>query len=384
MFDRVLLMAEGRIAFLGLTSDALEFFKRSGKMCPKNFNPADFFIACLAVNPECEDESRLEISKICDKYDAEDGLAVREMVQQNKRSDDFIVEDNSPMYKTGYFGQFSAVFKRSIFQVIRQPDQLRIKAIQTIMLGVLIGLLFLNQELNQAGALNLQSCLFLMLTNMSFNNAFSVVNTFCADLTVVRREHENMMYRSDVFFWAKCLAELPVILMQPVVFVGVIYYMVGFYQGVENFFICMGIVVLIANIGVSYGYLISCMSKSLEMAMAISAPLLIPLMVFGGFLINSNSVPVWYVWLQYISWFNYGNEALSINQWRDVDSVSCSDLSPTQNSTCKSTGEAQLEFFAFKTSNFGFDIGMLVVLLVGYRLLAFIFLYIKFYRRKSD
>ena len=35
-------------------------------------------------------------------------------------------------------------------------------------------------------------------------------------------------------------------------------------------------------------------------------------------------------------------------------------------------------------SNFGFDIGMLVVLLVGYRLLAFIFLYIKFYRRKSD
>ena len=44
----------------------------------------------------------------------------------------FYEQDNSPMYKTGYFGQFSAVFKRSIFQVIRQPDQLRIKAIQTI------------------------------------------------------------------------------------------------------------------------------------------------------------------------------------------------------------------------------------------------------------
>lgn len=36
-------------------------------------------------------------------------------------------------------------------------------------------------------------------------------------------------------------------------------------------------------------------------------------------------MPDWLVWIQYISWFYYGNEALTINQWKDVgeDEITC-------------------------------------------------------------
>ena len=42
--------------------------------------------------------------------------------------------------------------------------------------------------------------------------------------------------------------------------------------------------------------------------------------VFTRFFHNS-SVPVYFVWLKYISWFMYGYEALIINQWKDYGQI---------------------------------------------------------------
>ena len=38
---------------------------------------------------------------------------------------------------------------------------------------------------------------------------------------------------------------------------------------------------------VGFGYMTSCIAPSLQIALAISAPLLIPLMIFGGFFLDS-------------------------------------------------------------------------------------------------
>ena len=32
-------------------------------------------------------------------------------------------------------------------------------------------------------------------------------------------------------------------------------------------------------------------------------------------------MPVYFVWLKYLSWFKYSNEYLAVNQWKDVSSI---------------------------------------------------------------
>ena len=66
------------------------------------------------------------------------------------------------------------------------------------------------------------------------------------------------------------------------------------------------------------GYFISCLASTPQVALAISAPLIIPVLLFGGFFLQNGSVPVYLDWLRYLSWFMYGNEALSVNQWYNV------------------------------------------------------------------
>lgn len=61
------------------------------------------------------------------------------------------------------------------------------------------------------------------------------------------------MYRTDVYFLSKMLAELPFHVIYPFAFVAVSYHMVGFTDDVINFFICAGIVVLVANCAISFG-----------------------------------------------------------------------------------------------------------------------------------
>ena len=49
--------------------------------------------------------------------------------------------------------------------------------------------------------------------------------------------------------------------------------------------------------------MVSCLANSNQMAQAISAPLIIPFMLFGGFFLANDAVPVYFIWLRYVSWF---------------------------------------------------------------------------------
>lgn len=45
-----------------------------------------------------------------------------------------------------------------------------------------------------------------------------------------------------------------------------------------------------------------------------------------------------------MSWFRYGNEALLINQWKDVETIECT----RSNSTCPKSGRMVLQIYNFK------------------------------------
>merc|ERR1712071_549533 len=115
-----------------------------------------------------------------------------------------------------------------------------------------------------------------------------------------------------------------------------------------------GILVLVANSAVSFGYLVSCLASSTQVALAIAAPMSIPLLLFGGFFLKNGSVPDWLGWIGYLSWFMYGNEALTINQWRDVQFTNSSQACTLMSNTISlvwSTGRWALSAMAMTSSN---------------------------------
>ncbi|XP_012525944.1 protein white [Monomorium pharaonis] len=386
LFDKILLMAEGRVAFMGTTAQACAFFKTLGAVCPSNHNPADFFVQVLAVVPGRELTCRYAIETTCDAFrKSEDGVnlarqaeTVHGEFEDTLKRSRYSKDSDRSLYKANWCEQFRAVLWRSWLSVIREPILIKVRFLQIIMVALLIGVIYFGQRIDQDGVMNINGALFIFLTSMTFQNVFAVVNVFCAELPIFLREHKNGMYRTDVYFICKTLAEAPIFLAMPLIFTAIVYPMIGLYPNVKHFFVAAAVVDLVANVSISFGYLISCVSSNVSTALSVGPPILIPFLLFGGFFLNTVSVPSYLVWFSYLSWFRYGNEALLINQWSEIDSIACT----RSNVTCPKSGRMVLQTFNFKEKDLWTDILCLFALIVAYRFLAFLALLSKTRRSK--
>lgn len=343
-----------------------------------NYNPADFYIQILALDPNGEMESRKQVQRICDSF-ATDKLSdeILENIQRIKKDNRDIdsVAKGVVRYRAGWVPQLKAIIWRSWISTLKEPLLIKVRLIQTVMIAVLIGLIFFQQKMTQEGVMNINGALFLFLTNMTFQNVFSVINVFCGELPVFLRESRSQLYRPDTFFLGKTIAELPLFLLTPVLFTSIVYPMVGLLPGFDHFLLAVAIVTLIANTATSFGYMISCASKTTSMALALGPPIIIPFLLFGGFFLNAASVPFYFEWLSYLSWFRYGNEALLINQWASVGTgvIECTG----SNQTCPASGHIILETLNFNEVFLMRDIFALIGLIVAFRFLAFVALYFR-------
>ncbi|XP_045102401.1 protein white-like isoform X3 [Portunus trituberculatus] len=381
MFDRLLLLAEGRVAFLGTVQEAHRFFTRLEHPCPLNYNPGDHFIYTLAIRGGMEEECRQFVSHACDSFRDGEGMEMRRYIDQAMQppqGEDGLAKIRLPKspYRASWFNQFAAMTRRATLEQIRAPVLLTVKLSQSLFFAIVFGLIYLDLDkdiITPTSVANISGVLFVFVTNMSFSNMFPVVTTFSAEMPLFLREHWNGLYRTDVYFLTRNLVELPLFILSPFGFMAIAYYMVGLRPGAEHFFLASFIIIIVANVAVSYGYMISCLAKNYQTALVLSTPLTFPLLLFGGFYMKPGTIPPYLDWLSYLSWFKYSFEAMTINQWIDWGNV-------TAMNTSVNLEDKVMEKLGFDLDNLWVDIGAMLGLMVGYRIVAFLFLLSKTFR----
>jgi hypothetical protein len=102
---------------------------------------------------------------------------------------------------------------------------------------------------------------------------------------------------------------------------------------------------------------LSIAAPSLDVALALSIPILIPLLIFAGYFLNNASTPDFLLWIKYISWFFYANDAVLIQFWPSIKSIPCSIQNTNVSSTCSATrcyknGDEVLESLNIKKVRF--------------------------------
>merc|ERR1712142_468431 len=145
LFDKILLMAEGRTAYLGDVDAANTFFESCDLPCPANYNPVDHYVQMLAVVPGEEVESRKRIENVCVEFDkspqGEELGTLASIVPDRSSASN---SSRSP-YKASWGTQFRALMWRSWLSVIKEPLIVRVRILQTIVIALMLfGGLFLN------------------------------------------------------------------------------------------------------------------------------------------------------------------------------------------------------------------------------------------------
>uniref|UniRef100_A0AAZ3S0Q9 ABC transporter domain-containing protein n=1 Tax=Oncorhynchus tshawytscha TaxID=74940 RepID=A0AAZ3S0Q9_ONCTS len=335
-FDHLTLMHRGELVYAGAAGKALSYFTDLGYHCEPFNNPSDFFLD--VTNGEAQ--STLDITSfnyVSYRQSTQYQRVVEELDHLTQGLEGGVGgQGQKADYVTSFWYQMRIVGGRMVVNSLRNPQTSYAQLALNIFFALLVALQ------NRMGAF------FFLIINMVFGN-LSAVELFINERALFIHENSSGYYRTSVYFLSKIFADLiPNRIVPILIFSAIAYYMMGLKPAFTAFLLFTLTLSLVSLAGVSLAFLVSASVSSFAMANVLIALPFVFMMVFGGFLVNLNSMLSWLSWLKWISIFRYGlgrRGAVTINEFKGQIFYSNTTILP---------GEVYLETQGIDYSTWGF------------------------------
>ncbi|XP_039996684.1 broad substrate specificity ATP-binding cassette transporter ABCG2-like isoform X2 [Xiphias gladius] len=276
LFDSLTLLVNGKQVYHGLAQSALDYFSDIGYTCEPHNNPADFFLdvingdstAVVLSNEERQDPD--SDSVLVSRRGIEDKLVEEyrncHHYKQTKAELERIIQGKqttaaAPLrtitYNTGFLTQFTWVLRRTIRNLLLNPQTSVAQVAVTLFLALVVGAIFFDVQENQSGMQNRFGALFFITVNQCFSS-LSSAELFISERKLFTHEYISGYYRLSVYFLAKILSDIITLRTIPaVVFSCVAYFMIGLKPTAEAFFLFTFTVMLVSYTATSMALAIS-------------------------------------------------------------------------------------------------------------------------------
>lgn len=233
MFDKLLLLSEGRTMYYGDASNAVEYFQGLKYSCPDDFNPSDFFLDLLSPDnrsSESEEETKNRIRFVGDSWlEYEQTKANEKKNEKESNGEELQVEFKSvkaigtefSWIKT--FRNFMLLCWRSWTEQSRNIPAIMTKFFSSIFFALIIGGIYSNIGHSQQSIQNRKGVLFFLLVNQGFNSVFAVLNSFPVEKSIVNRERSGNAYSALSYCIAKIFVETPLNLLPIVIYAAIVH-----------------------------------------------------------------------------------------------------------------------------------------------------------------
>jgi ABC-type multidrug transport system ATPase subunit len=280
------------------------------------------------------------------------------------------LEQTGPKFNTTWGTQFYVLLHRSL-KNSRSSILTTINITKSVALGTLTGLLWFQIKNTEATVPDKGSFLFFSMTYWIFDGIFTAVFTFPIERTIIFKERASGSYHLSAYFLSKTLSEMPTRLVLPTMFWTIAYWMSNVNPRFDVFLGTLGCLLLAVLAGESYGLLCGALVMDFEKAMTIMVVVSLTAMAAGGYYIKN--IPTFIGWIKYISPFKPGYEAAQTLVFdREVPCDGSGVLAGyCVDGTEKVSSDNVLKFLGSEGS-IGFNIGILVALMIVPRYLAFL------------
>jgi ABC-type multidrug transport system ATPase subunit len=316
LFDKVLLIDEGKQLYYSPMKEARPFMEELGFVCNDGANVADYLTGVTvpterkiregfeATYPRTGDNIRAEYEKapihaaMLAEYDypttdvaKERTKDFREIIQQEKHKS---LPKKSSL-TVSFYTQVRAAITRQYQILWGDKATFIIKQASTLAQALIAGSLFYNAPPNSAGLFVKSGALFFALL---FNSllAMSEVTSSFSGRPVLAKHKSFALYHPAAFCIAQIAADIPVLLIQISHFSLVLYFMVGLKIDAASFFtfwilifattMCM--TALFRAIGAGF--------STFDSASKVSGFMISAMIMYTGYMIQKPSMHPWFVW----------------------------------------------------------------------------------------
>ena len=217
--------------------------------------------------------------------------------------------------------QLNFLLKRQLKNIFRNKAILRTKLGQAFGLGIIIGLTFLNipGSDTKAQIQDRNGSLFILSFAQILLPTIGALALFASEAPVIIREISCGYYGVFCYYISKMAIEIPLQIIITLITCTIIYWLCLFQKKFTKYIICVGIVELGSLSGLAIGIAIATAAKDVSIGLQFAPFCLVPLILFSGLLINSDSIPPYFTWIQYISPIKYIYQEVYKNEFRGLE-----------------------------------------------------------------
>ncbi|KAF5572372.1 ATPase, partial [Fusarium pseudocircinatum] len=337
LFDKVLVLDEGKEVYYGPLKEAKPFMESMGFICQHGANVADYLTGVTVPTerqihpdhqnrfPRTADALRAEYEKspiyerMKSEYDYPTSTIADERTKQFKlgvrQQKDKKLPDSSPM-TVGFISQAKACVKRQYQIVLGDRPTFLIKQLSMIVQALIAGSLFYNASDDSSGLFIKSGAVFIALLCNSLVSMSEVTDSFTGR-PVLLKHKSFAMYHPAAFCIAQIAADIPVILLQVSTFSVVEYFMVGLTASAGHFFTFWVLLVSITVCITALFRAVGAAFSTFDAASKVSGFLISATIMYSGYLISKPLMHDWFVWLFWINPLAYGFDALLSNEFHD-------------------------------------------------------------------
>ncbi|KAH9650848.1 ABC transporter G family member 9 [Citrus sinensis] len=340
MFHKVLLLSEGYPLYSGEASGAMNYFASIG-YCPSvPTNPSDFLLDLASGMPSNGSwkEQALVKQTLISQY--EKNLADKlkaELTQENENESQDQPEDKQfRRFSTTWWQQLRVLLRRGIKEIMDESFSC-LKIIEVLVIAFLSGLLWWQSSIYQ-----IQD----------------------QEQKMLEKEISSGMYRLSAYFMSRIISDLPIKLVIPTVFVTITYWMAGLKPTASNFFETLFVLLFSVLVSQGLGLAIGAMVMEQKSATILGSIIMQLFVLAGGYYVQN--VPSFIAWIEYLSIGHHTYKLLLGSQYNYNETYPCGDSGGLclvgEHPTIKKVGLHRKYY----------SVIALAIMLVGYRLIAYI------------
>ncbi|TDZ30775.1 ABC transporter G family member 21 [Colletotrichum spinosum] len=330
LFDKVLVLDNGKEMYYGPMKEARPFMERLGFICSDGANVADFLTGVTVPTerairqghektfPRNAAALRAEYEKsdihprMIAEYDFPTTSEAREktkLFQQGVANEKHKSLPKDSALTTSFFTQVKACVQRQYQIIWGDKATFIITQVSTLIQALIAGSLFYNAPNTSAGLFVKGGALFFAILFNSLLSMSEVTNSFTGRPVLIK--HKSFAYYHPAAFCiAQVAADIPVILFQVSVFSLVLYFMVGLKMTAGAFFTFWVVVVATTMCMTAMFRSIGAGFTTFDGASKASGFMVSALIMYCGYMIPKGQMHPWFVWIFWINPLAYAFDAL--------------------------------------------------------------------------
>ncbi|CAN6582377.1 hypothetical protein C1H46_006791 [Malus baccata] len=383
MFDKLVLLSEGSPIYYGPASAALDYFSSIGfSTSLPSVNPADLLLdlangiapdskhACeQRENTNTEQEQKMVRKALISAYDKNIYAKLKDELcagLEVNNYNNYMKEAASAKqyWCTSWWHQFKVLLQRGLRER-RYEAFNRLRIFQVISVATLGGLLWWRTPTSHIE--DRIALLFFFSVFWGFYPLYNAVFTFPQERRMLIKERSSGMYRLSSYFLARTVGDLPLELALPTAFVLIIYWMGGLKPDPFTFILSLLVVLYNVLVSQSLGLAIGAILMDIKQATTLASVTTLVFLIAGGYYIQQ--IPPFIVWLKYLSYSYYCYKLLLGVQYDEDDFYECS-----KGVLCR-VGDLPAVKSMGGLEHLWLDVSILALMLLGYRLLAYLALH---------